>query len=277
MFVDSHVHLADAAFAADVDTVIQRARAAGARALVCIGESPAAAARAQEIAARYPAFVYHTCGVHPHNAAEWDAERDGQAIRDAVAKGAVAVGECGLDYHYDNAPRAQQRHVLAQHLTLATDLKRPLVLHTRDAEDDTIAMLRDAESAGVVGVLHCFTGSHRLAEHAIAVGWYVSFSGIITFKKWDDHALIRLVPEDRLLVESDAPYLAPVPYRGKRNESSYVAHTVERVAHIRDVPVAHLGAVTVANTARFYHLPLPHSATQSNDLASDLSSDASSV
>lgn len=254
-FIDSHVHLADAAFTGDVDNVIERARAAGARALVCIGESPAAAERAQVIAARYPGVVFHTCGVHPHDAAQWDTNRDGHAIRSAVAAGAVAVGECGLDYHYDTAPREQQRRVLAHHVALAAELHRPIVLHTRDAEDDTMAMLRDAATAGVTGVLHCFTGTQHLAEHALAVGWYVSFSGIVTFKKWDNLALLKAIPEERLLVESDAPYLAPVPYRGKRNESAYVTYTLERLAQVRDVPVRQLAAATVANTLRFYQIP----------------------
>lgn len=256
VFIDSHVHLADTAFSGDVNAVIQRARAAGARALVCIGESPAAAIRAQALATRFPGVVFHTCGVHPHDAALWDTGRDSTAIRQAVAAGAVAVGECGLDYHYDTAPRDQQRRVLAHQVALAAELHRPLVLHTRDAEDDTMAMLRDAETAGVIGVLHCFTGTRQLAEHALAVGWYVSFSGIITFKKWDDIALLRAVPEDRLLVESDAPYLAPVPYRGKRNESAYVTRTLQRLAEVREVSEHQIGAATVANTIRFYQLSL---------------------
>ena len=184
IFADSHVHLADAAFAEDVDAVIERARAAGARALVCIGESPAAARRAQQVAQRHAPWVFHTCGVHPHDADSWNHERDSAAIRDAAAIGAVAVGECGLDYFYDNAPREQQRRVLQEQVELAAELGRPVVLHTRDAEADTMDMLRDARAAGVRGVLHCFTGSHALAEAGLAADWYVSFSGIITFKKW---------------------------------------------------------------------------------------------
>ena len=147
-FIDSHVHLADAAFADDVDAVIERARAQGARALVCIGESPAAARRAQAIALRHPGVVFHTCGVHPHDAAQWDAHRDGEAIRAAVAHGAVAVGECGLDYHYDHAPRDVQRRVLDEQVALAAELDRPVVLHTREAEDDTMAPSRRCMSPG---------------------------------------------------------------------------------------------------------------------------------
>lgn len=255
-FIDSHVHLADPAFANDADAVIERARAAGARALVCIGESPAAARRAQALAARHAGFVFHTCGVHPHDAATWETERDAAAIRDAVAHGAVAVGECGLDYHYDHAPRAQQRQVLAEQLALAAELARPIVLHTREAEDDTVAMLQDARTAGVRGVLHCFTGSHRLAEAGLDAGWYVSFSGIVTFRTWTDDDLLRLVPDDRLLVESDAPYLAPVPHRGKRNESAFVSLTLARIAAARDTDPTRLGPVSIDNACRLFALPI---------------------
>jgi TatD DNase family protein len=253
-FIDSHVHLADPAFQHDVEDVIARARAQGARALVCIGESPDAARRARVIASRHPGVVFHTCGVHPHDAATWDAPRDADEIREAVALGAVAIGECGLDYHYDHSPRDVQRRVLAEQLALASTLKRPIVLHTRDAEADTMAMLREAQSAGVVGVLHCFTGSHALAEAGLAAGWFVSFSGVLTFKRWADDALLQLVPSDRLLVESDAPYLAPVPHRGARNESAWVALTLARLAAARGTDPASLGQATIDNTTRLFSL-----------------------
>ena len=254
VFADSHVHLADPAFASDVDAAIERAREAGARALVCIGESPAAALRAQAVASRYPGFVYHTCGVHPHDAASWDATRDSEAIRQSVAMGGVAIGECGLDYHYDTAPRDQQRRVLDAQLSLAAELGRPIVLHTRDAEDDTHAFLNDAAASGVRGVLHCFTGSAALAEAGLQAGWSVSFSGIVTFRAWKDEALLRFVPDDRLLVESDAPYLAPVPHRGKRNESAWVSHTLAHLARVRGTSLEVLGTVTLENTVRFFSL-----------------------
>ncbi len=254
-YADSHVHLASEAFTDDVDATIDRARAEGARALVCIGESPAAALRARGIAARHPDLVYHTCGVHPHDAAEWDGARDAEAVREAVALGAVAVGECGLDYHYDHAPRAVQRRTLQAQLDLAAELDRPIVLHTREAEADTRDMLHSAASAGIRGVLHCFTGSVALAEAGLAAGWYVSFSGIITFRNWTDLDLLKLVPDDRLLVESDAPYLAPVPNRGKRNESSWVPHTIRRLADVRGTSPNQLAALTLQNTRTFFSLP----------------------
>ncbi|WP_373071230.1 TatD family hydrolase [Gemmatimonas sp.] len=255
VFSDSHVHLADPAFADEADAVIERARAAGARALVCIGESAATARRAQLLAARHAGFVFFTAGVHPHDAASWDEATDPQAIRDAVANGAVAVGECGLDTHYDHAPRERQLHALDAQLALAQELRKPIVLHTREAEADTFEFLRRAEIANVRGVLHCFTGSIALAEAALTVGWYVSFSGIITFKSWTDEALLRAVPDDRLLAESDAPYLAPVPHRGKRNESAFVSLTLARLAAVRGQQVEALGWQTLRNTKELFDLP----------------------
>jgi TatD DNase family protein len=255
-FIDSHAHLADPAFDLDRDEMIARARLTGAVAIVSIGESSAAADRAAEIAARYPGFVYATAGVHPHDAADFDPTSDVDAIRALVVRGAVAIGECGLDYHYDHSPRELQRRAFSAQLSLAGECDRPVVVHTREAEDDTRAMVVEAGRAGVRGVLHCYTGSHSLAEAAIDVGWFVSFSGIVTFKKWDDDALIRLVPDDRLLVESDSPYLAPVPQRGKRNEPAWVSFTVARVAAARGADPAALGRQTTRNAIRFFNLPV---------------------
>lgn len=253
-FIDSHAHLADPAFDPDRDAVVERARVAGAQAVVCIGESIAAAGRARALADRHRDFVYFTAGVHPHDAADFDPVRDLGAIEAAVADGAVAVGECGLDYHYDHSPRERQRRAFAAQLEAARELDRPVVVHTRAAEDDTRAMVVDGGRAGVRGVLHCFTGSHGLAEAALGVGWFVSFSGIVAFKKWTDDALLRLVPDDRLLVESDAPYLAPPPHRGQRNEPAYVARTVERLARARGVGMEALGARTAENARRLFAL-----------------------
>jgi TatD DNase family protein len=255
-FIDSHSHLADPAFDPDREDVIERARSAGARAVVCIGESIDAAGRAKRIADEHPGFIWYSAGVHPHDASQFDRSRDADAIREFVSQRAVAIGECGLDSHYDHSPRELQRRAFAEQLSLGLELNRPVVVHTRDAEDDTRAMITEAGSAGVRGVLHCYTGSHALAEAALAVGWYVSFSGIVTFKKWDDDALIRLIPEDRILVESDAPYLAPVPNRGKRNEPSWVAATVARVANVRGVAVDTFGRQVTDNAARLFALPL---------------------
>lgn len=253
-FIDAHVHLASEQFATDLPDVLARLRSAGGIGAVCIGESLAAAAAARRIAAQHPGFVWWTAGVHPHDAADFDPRRDGEALSEALSAGAVAVGECGLDYHYDHSPRALQRRAFAAQLALAAQHHKPVVLHTRDAEDDTIAMLREAGSAGIRGVLHCFTGSPALAEAGLEAGWSVSYAGVLTFKKWDGDDLVRRIPGDRLVVESDSPFLAPVPFRGKRNEPAWCAYTLQRLATVRDEDPAVLGARLVANTKTLFGL-----------------------
>ncbi len=253
-WIDSHAHLADAAFADDRAAVLERARAAGGQGIVCIGASVADAALARAVAAAHPGFVWWTAGVHPHDAAGFDAIGDAEAITQAMQDGAVAVGECGLDYHYDHSPRALQRRAFAAQLAIAAQQRRPVVVHTREAEDDTIAMLREAGSAGIRGVLHCFTGSPALAEAGLDAGWYLSIAGIATFRKWERDDVLRSVPADRLLVESDSPYLAPVPYRGKRNEPAWCAYTLRRLAEVRGSDPQTLGAQLVANARQLFVL-----------------------
>lgn len=253
-FIDAHVHLASDQFGEDLPAVLERLRDVGGQGAVCIGESREAAAKARRIAEQHPGFVWWTAGVHPHDAAGFDPVRDPEALSEALGAGAVAVGECGLDYHYDHSPRALQRRALAAQLALAAQHHKPVVLHTREAEEDTIAMLREAGSAGIRGVLHCFTGSPALAEAGLDAGWYVSYAGVLTFKKWDGDELVRRIPRDRLVIESDSPYLAPVPFRGKRNEPAWCAYTLQRLAAVRGEPVGELATQVVANTRRLFGL-----------------------
>jgi len=259
-FVDSHAHLADPAFAGDRDEVIRRAREMGARAIVCIGSGSGpddvlgAARDAAALARENPGYVFPSAGVHPHDASGFEPVAHMGELRELVATGAVAIGECGLDYHYDNSPRLEQRRAFAEQLALAAEASRPVIVHTRDAEDDTSAMVSEAGKAGVTGVLHCFTGSHALAEAALQAGWFISFSGIVTFRKWIDDDLLRLVPDDRILAESDSPYLAPVPYRGKRNEPAWVSFTVARLAKARGVTAEEMGETVAANAVRLFSL-----------------------
>jgi TatD DNase family protein len=253
-FIDSHAHLADPAFDVDRDAVLARARQAGAEAVVCIGESPEAAGRAQALAARHPGFVFWTSGIHPHDAAGFRSEAHLPVLRGHLAAGAVAVGECGLDYHYEHSPRPGQREAFAAQIALARETGRPLVVHTREAAEDTASLVAEAARSGVCGVLHCFTGPRSLARAALDAGWYLSFSGIITFKKWDDDELLRVVPDERLLVESDSPYLAPVPHRGRRNEPAWVALTVERLASARASDPDALGVRVAENARRLFAL-----------------------
>ena len=255
-FIDSHAHLADPAFDPDREDVIRRARDAGAGGIVCIGESLAVAAQAQKIADANRGFVHWTAGIHPHDAASFAPERDLEALEALLRSGASAVGECGLDYHYDNSPREAQREAFVAQLDIAQRLKLPVVVHTRDAEDDTRSLVLAAARRGVVGVLHCYTGSRALATDAVDAGWYVSFSGIVTFRNWTDDQLLRMIPDERLLAESDSPYLAPIPNRGKRNEPAWVSLTVARLAEARSSTPDALGALVAENARRLFALDL---------------------
>jgi TatD DNase family protein len=251
LFFDSHAHLSDSAFEGDRDQVIQRARESGAQGIVCIGSILDAGDLSEQISNSSSGFINWTTGVHPHEASSFDASRDIELIRAAVARGAAAIGECGLDYHYDNSPREVQRTVFEAQIGLAAETGKPLVVHTRDADDDTRAMI-EAAGPKVKGVLHCYTGSAQLAEVALALGWYVSFSGIVTFKAWKNDDLIRIVPGDRILAESDSPYLAPVPDRGKRNEPAWVQSTVTHLALVRSEPIIEFGRSTIRNARHFF-------------------------
>lgn len=253
-FIDSHAHLVDPAFDSDREQVIERARQTGCAGIIAIGTSPADSRATLELAHGNSGFVYATAGLHPHDAASFEPARDGELIRELLDQGAVAVGECGLDYHYDHSPRDAQLRAFTAQLAIAGDLRKPVVVHTREAEADMRAMIREAGTTGVIGVLHCFTGPAALAETALEAGWYVSFAGIVTFRKWDGNDLIRAVPDDRILVESDSPYLAPVPHRGKRNEPAYVSLTLAKVAEARGVPAQALGERVTANTRRLFGL-----------------------
>ncbi|HJU76270.1 MAG TPA: TatD family hydrolase [Gemmatimonadaceae bacterium] len=255
-FIDAHAHLADAAFDADRSAVIERARAAGAQGIVVIGETVAVAHQAAALAREHAGFLWFSAGVHPHDASSYDPTATPAQLRDLVRSGAVALGECGLDYHYDNSPRPQQRRAFAEQLALAAESSRPVIVHTRDAVDDTAAMVSEAGKQGIRGVLHCFTGPETLGRVALDAGWFLSFAGVITFKKWTDDELLRLAPVDRILVESDAPYLAPAPHRGHRNEPAYVSLTAARLAHARRADVADLAPRLVRNTVDFFGLAL---------------------
>jgi TatD DNase family protein len=251
MYIDSHCHLTDPRFAEDAEAVLDRAAHAGVVALVSIASDTADARRALALAARR-AGVFATVGVHPHQAA---GGLDGGEIREvAAAARCVALGEMGLDYHYDTAPREMQRQVFDAQLGLAAELGMPAVVHSRSADADTAAAIRGA-GRGVLGVLHCYTGGPDLLEAALDAGWYISFTGLATFRNFDGAELVRRVPADRLMIETDSPYLAPVPYRGRRNEPAYVVRVAEALAAIRGVPPVDLAAQTTSAARTFYKLP----------------------
>lgn len=251
--IDTHAHLTDERFHEDVDDVIARALAAGVETTVSVSTTLPAALRAIELAERHPS-IYATVGIHPHSSsAATDADL-AQAAELAGHPRVVAVGEAGLDYHYDFAPRGIQIDIFRKQLELGKRLDLPVVVHAREADDDVAALLREAgpESRGV---LHCFSSGASLLDTALGLGWYISFAGMITFKRYDSVDLLRAVPPERLLVETDSPYLAPVPFRGKRNEPAYVARVVARAAELRGEDPEELAGVTAANARAFYRLP----------------------
>ena len=255
--IDSHCHLDFPDFANDLDGVIERARAAGVERMITIGTRVAKAAGVIEIAERYE-DVFFTVGTHPHEAAAEGAE-DFAAMRAfAQHPKCVGIGEAGLDYHYDYAPRDVAERVFRGQIALARELDLPLVIHARDADDDIAAILTDEMGQGRFrALLHCFTSSPELAETALDLGLSISFSGVVTFKKSEGlRAIARDVPLDRILVETDAPYLAPTPHRGRRNEPAFVVATAGVVAEARGIEPEALAAATRANThAIFRRLP----------------------
>lgn len=249
---DSHCHITDSRFDADRAEVLARARAEGVVGMVTVGSGVRDSEAAIRLAEAEP-DVWATAGIHPHEAAgAGDAGVD--RVRELAAHPrVVAVGETGLDYHYEHSPRHVQRWLFLRHVELAAELGLPLVVHSRAADEDTAAMLREA-AAGTQGVLHCFTGGAALLESALAAEWYVSFSGIVSFEGYGGADLVRAVPPERILIETDAPYLAPVPRRGRRNEPAHVRHVCEAVAALRGEDPAELAARTLENARRFYRL-----------------------
>ncbi|NJD20953.1 MAG: TatD family deoxyribonuclease [Gemmatimonadetes bacterium] len=249
---DSHCHLTDAAFRDDREAVLLRAREAGVACLVTIASTLEDAVEAVALARAHEG-VWCTAGVHPHEAAGAPADAAARLRGLAALPEVVALGETGLDYHYDHSPRDVQRRLFDLQLALGAETGLPVVVHAREADDDIAAALRDAPSA-TRGVLHCFTGGVQAFEEAMARGWHVSFSGIASFRTFAAVDLLREVPADRLLVETDSPYLAPVPMRGKRNEPAFVRHVAEAVAAHLGESWETLAARTLANARSFYGL-----------------------
>jgi TatD DNase family protein len=251
--IDSHCHLADETFSSDLDAVVTRAKEAGVeRALVILeAGNLKEAAQADRLTQLWPETRF-SIGVHPHQAHQFAGDAEGAATtvrgQFTTTPSARAVGEIGLDYHYDFSPREVQHGVFRAQVRLARELQLPVIIHTREADEDTIAILREEGGGAVRGVLHCFTGNAALADAGLALGFYISLAGIITFPKAAElRETVRRVPLERLLVETDSPFLAPVPYRGKRNEPAYVARVVDRLAEMYQVPSDDLARRTTVN------------------------------
>jgi len=253
--VDTHCHLSDPRFRSDVEAVIERARAAGVTRIVAVGGGGPveASEEAAELAVRH-SFLRATAGIHPHDAASYDDRIEARIEALLARPEVVAVGETGLDYYYEHSPRNTQCEALARHVALARRHDLPIVLHCRDAEADLRAVLDSEAPGGIRGVVHCFTGGYDDACWAIDKGLLVSFTGIITFKNADAlRDVARRLPLDRLMVETDAPYLAPVPMRGKRNEPAFVVHTARALAAVRGIPLEDVALVTSANAETLFY------------------------
>ncbi|MEQ1857755.1 MAG: TatD family hydrolase [Longimicrobiales bacterium] len=250
-YFDSHCHLTDTAFRDDREAVLLRAAEAGVTRMVTIASHLADARAALEVAKGCPG-VWCTAGVHPHEAGN-AAPGDVDAVRELATTHAevVAIGETGLDFHYDHSPRAVQTELFEAHLALGAETGLPVIVHAREADAEIAAALR-AMPSGTCGVLHCFTGGEAAFAEAMAAGWYVSFSGIASFGSFRAADLLRQVPADRLLIETDSPYLAPVPHRGKRNEPAFVARVAEAVGRHLGLEVDEVARRTTENARRFY-------------------------
>lgn len=257
MLIDSHCHVSDRTFDADRREVLQRALAAGVGTVLSIASDRKDAEAIQALireAEKWPDVpeLWGTAGIHPHEA-EGAREGDLARIRELLESDPrlLAVGETGLDFFYDNSPRAVQESLFRQHMDLAEALGLPIVVHSREADDLTASIIQEWKDR-VLGVLHCFTGGEGLLRTALGAGWMISFTGMVTFKKYDGEDLVRLVPRDRLMIETDAPYLAPVPFRGKRNEPGYVGRVAEGLASLRGEDPLFVQEYTTANARRFF-------------------------
>ncbi len=253
MLVDSHCHLDFPELAEDLDGVMARADSAGVGLMITVGTRIRRHDSVLAMAERFP-HVFASLGTHPHYADEEADVPQGEIVAKSAHPRIVALGEAGLDYHYDNSDRGTQRKVFRTHIAAARETGLPLIIHSRDAEADTLAILKEEMARGAFpALLHCFTGSAAFARAALEMGLYISFSGVVTFKKAEAlREVAKEVPLDRLLVETDAPYLAPVPKRGKRNEPAFVAYTANLIAELRGLEPEELAEATTENIFRLF-------------------------
>ncbi len=261
MLVDSHCHLDFPDFAADIDGVLARAAEAGVGALQTICTRVTRFDAVRGLAEAHPQ-VWCSVGIHPHHVAEEPAITAEHLVRMAAHPKVIGIGETGLDFHYDNSPRPAQEASFRCHIAAARETGLPLIVHTRSADAETCRILREEAGQGAFpGVIHCFSAGRAVAETALEIGLSISFSGILTFKNADEvRAVARDVPADRLLVETDAPYLAPVPHRGRRNEPAHVRHTAARLAELKGLDEAALARATTDNFFRLFAKARPDSA-----------------
>lgn len=252
MYIDSHAHLDDRKFDRDRHEMLMLAREQGVTAIINVGYDIFSSRRSVALAEEYD-FIYAAVGIHPHDAKDADDNILAELKKLAAHPKVVAIGEMGLDYYRDLSPRDIQQVIFRRQIGLAKETRLPIIVHDRDAHEDVIKILKEEEAGDGGGVLHCFSGSWEMAVECIKMGFYISIAGPVTFH--NAHRLKEIamrVPQDRLLIETDAPYLTPEPHRGKRNESSFVLYVAAEIARLRGVTAAELGALTAENTRKLF-------------------------
>ena len=253
MFSDSHAHLDDDRFSEDLDEVLARAKAEGVDRIVTVGTGLESCRAAIGLAAQHPDFVFAAVGIHPHDADETDDAAMEQLAESARRAGVVAVGETGLDYHYENSTRDGQKRLFRAHIRLALETGLPLIVHCREAHDDCLSILEERRREGLRGVAHCFSGGPEIAERFLDLGFHISFAGTLTFPNARDvREAARSVPLDRVLIETDCPYLAPRPRRGRRNEPAFLPFVAGVLAELRGLEARDVGRVTGRNAGSLF-------------------------
>lgn len=254
MLIDTHCHLSDEKFAADYAVILTRSQEAGVGCIINVS-SDLANSRAVQAAAEACDWMYATVGVHPHAASSWNDETFDALRQLAAHPKLVAIGETGLDFHYDFSPREQQEYAFRQSIRLARELRLPLVIHDREADERLLNVLREENASEVGGVVHCFTSDIETARAVLDLNFYIGFTGIITFPKSAElREVVKFVPMERTLIETDAPYCAPVPHRGKRNEPAFVQYVAEKIAEVKGLSVEEVAETTTANAKRLFRL-----------------------
>jgi len=256
MLIDSHAHIQGKEYAGEAEAVIERARAAGVDIVIAVGGAGEMSSNTEAVAlaAQFDG-VYATVGMHPHDAKDVGADELQSLTALAASPKVVAIGETGLDYYYNHSPHDVQQRVFSQFIHMARDTDLPIVVHERDAAQEAADLLRREGAGKLRGVIHCFTGSYEAARAYLELGFYLSFTGIITFKNADPlRDVVRQVPLERMLVETDSPYLTPVPHRGKRNEPAYVRFVAKTIAQVKEVAVEEVARVTTENVKELFRI-----------------------
>jgi TatD DNase family protein len=255
MYIDTHAHLTWPEFSTDFPQVIERAKAAGVEAIINIALDDEGTKRSLELSKTYPGYLYTAAGLHPHEASQWGEQSYTKFKKLALDHQLIALGEMGLDYHYKLSPVSDQQNAFRQELRLAQELGIPAIIHSREAAADTVAILREENQGNLKGVLHCFAGDQELIETGLELGLSFSFTGNITFPKAEKIRLAaKQIPLEQIMIETDCPFLAPPPYRGKRNEPAYVVKVAEKLAEIKELTVEKIAEITTANAKDFFKL-----------------------